>query len=567
LVIRIITLCKGDTEFFKILSMASKITMDKYQSWLIELKERIRSRQQKAALLVNTELLELYWEMGKEIVEKQQESNWGDKIIAQLAKDLMAEFPGVGGFSATNLKYVRRWFQFYSTIGQQHVDQLPKGRKKKDIKTGQQPVDPILPGATPMPELLSRLPWGHHIRIITKCSTVEEAAFYVQEAIRNNWSRNVLSENISSQLIKRKGNAITNFEVTLPAAQSDLAREMLKNPYNFDFLTLDEAVNERELERALIGHIRKFMLELGRGFAYVGNQFNLKVEEDDFFLDLLFYNYLLDCFVIFELKVGEFKPEYAGKLNFYINAVDEQIKEKRHRPTIGVLLCKTPNKTVVQYSLKAIDSPIGVSDYEWKKALPKELKAGMPTSRELEQEVEKEVAIFKKPIDEKKQQLRQILSTIKGNELKKELDKEALFYIFKEVLRKIKENVEKILADEMNLFKHAAIVLSINNNTFTHATQTDLEAKMNAEKIQYLGLRTNFEGFKKAGTKAFEVYIELSITLNRFKYSIGEKKNEGWGDYLYDHIWKKEELMNLSEKWSEIVVDEISRLVQRLKDK
>ncbi len=547
--------------------MASKLATDNYQAWLIQIKERIRSRQQKAALLVNTELLELYWEMGREIVEKQRESNWGDKIITQLAKDLMAEFPGVGGFSATNLKYIRKWFQFYGVIGQQPVGQLPKSRNKGRAKTGQQAVDQISTAHGKMPELLSRLPWGHHIRIITKCATLDEAAFYVQEAISNNWSRNVLTENISSQLIKRKGNAISNFKATLPAAQSDLATEMLKNPYSFDFLTLDEAVNEREMEQALIVHIRKFMLELGRGFAYVGNQFNLKVEQDDFFLDLLFYNYHLDCFVVFELKVGEFKPEYAGKLNFYINAVDSQIKGKKHKPTIGVLLCKTPNKTVVQYSLKAIDSPIGVSEYEWKKALPKELKAGMPTTQELELEVEKEVAILKKPIDEKKQQLRQILSRIKGDELKKELDKGVMLHIFKEVLRKIKENAESILADEMKMFKNAIIETSINNNTFTHATATDLEAKMNTETIQFIGLRTNFEGFKKAGTKAFGVYIDFSISLNKFKYSIGEKRNEAWGDYLYDYRWKKEELMDISEKWAGIVVDEISALVKRLENK
>ncbi len=385
----------------------AKSNESNYQHWLAELKQKIRNSQVKAALQVNAELLSLYWEIGKELTDKQAHSNWGDKIISQLAKDLLSEFPGVKGFSATNLKYIRKWYQFYSSIGQQPVDQLEKTNKRKSEKSGQQPVDQL-------PELLGKIPWGHHIQIIINAGKYEEAVFYVQETMINNWSRAVLVHQIQSGLYKRKGNAITNFELTLPKVQSDLARESLKSSYLFDFLGLGEEIQERELEKALIQHIKKFMLELGRGFAYVGNQYQLVVEDDDYFLDLLFYNYQLHCFVVFELKVGDFKPEFTGKLNFYINTIDEQIKGKKDNATIGVLLCKTPNETVVKYSLKGIDTPMGVAEYEFTNALPKRLKAEMPSVQELEEELEKEIEEFKESLSPVDIRLKTIKERIKS---------------------------------------------------------------------------------------------------------------------------------------------------------
>jgi predicted nuclease of restriction endonuclease-like (RecB) superfamily len=255
--------------------MASKNTVDiTYQQWLATLKEKIRNSQLKAALKVNTEMLELYWEVGKELTEKQEQSNWGDKIITQLAKDLSSEFPGVKGFSATNLKYIRKWFQFYSSIGQQAVDQLKITDGKLPKTKSQRAVDQIVQQPVGLlPAILGQVPWRHHIQIITKVANPAEAIFYLQQTTINNWSRAVLLHQIETGLYHRTGTAITNFELTLPKAQSDLARETLKNPYSFDFLGLTEEIQERELEKALIQHMKKFMLELGRGFAYVGNQY------------------------------------------------------------------------------------------------------------------------------------------------------------------------------------------------------------------------------------------------------------------------------------------------------
>jgi predicted nuclease of restriction endonuclease-like (RecB) superfamily len=292
------------------------------------------------------------------------------------------------GLSVRNIKYMRAFAEAWPhfQIVQPSVALLKSIHKKTEFV--QPPV--------------AQLPWTHHTIILDKVKGLEERIFYIRKAIQNAWSKSVLILQIESQLHKRQGNAITNFDTALPPSQSDLAKETLKNPYLFDFLSIGEEMQERELEKALMQHIKKFLLELGRGFAYVGNQFNILIEEDDYFLDLLFYNYHLHCFIVLELKIGKFKPEYAGKLNFYINTVDEQIKGKNDKPTIGVLLCKTPNRTVVRYALKGIKTPIGVADYEFAKALPKNLKSELPSIEELEAALEREANKFGSPVNKNK---------------------------------------------------------------------------------------------------------------------------------------------------------------------
>lgn len=362
-----------------------------YNQWLKELKERIRSAQIKAALRVNAELLGLYWQLGTEIVDKERTAPWGSAFLPQLSKDLKAEFPELKGFSLTNLKYIRIWVEFYKTaIGQQVVDQLnipfelgvesPKSSKKLIKNFGQQPVDQI-------PAFLTTIPWGHHLQIITKCKDIDEALFYIAQTTQHNWSRSVLVHQMESSLYKRKGKALTNFEYTLPKPQSDLANELLKSPYNFDFLQLGEEASERDLEDALTEQLIKFLLELGSGFAFMGRQRLLVVDNEDFFLDLLFYHTQLHCYVVVELKIDNFKPEYAGKLNFYLSAVDAQLKSKDDQPSIGLLLCKKAGKLIVEYSLKNISKPIGVSEYQLTESIPAKLKGKLPTIKQIEKEL------------------------------------------------------------------------------------------------------------------------------------------------------------------------------------
>ena len=348
-----------------------------YHTWLQDIKKRIRQAQLKAATCVNTALLEFYWDLGADIVEKQKQAVWGSGFLKQLSKDLTVEFPDMKGFSYRNLRAVKQWYLFYfqdDAIVEQPVPQLDE---ESLPAKWQQAV-----------AILVQIPWGHNLTIISKCDTVEQALFYVQKTIENNWSRSVLTHQIESDLYGRQGKAITNFKNTLPAPQSDLAREIIKDPYNFDFLTLTEDYTERELEKGLIDHIAKFLMELGAGFAYLGKQVPLQVGERDFFVDLLLYHVQLHCYVVIELKVVEFEPEHVGKLNFYIKAIDQQLRQKNDNPTIGILLCKGKDKVVAEYALSDIHKPMGVSEYELTQALPEELKSSLPSIEEIEAELE-----------------------------------------------------------------------------------------------------------------------------------------------------------------------------------
>ena len=331
------------------------IISQEYKEFITNLKSKIKSAQLKAHIKVNEELLRLYWDIAKRIVQKQKESSWGDKVLETISKDLKKEFPNMSGFSLRNIQYMKKWYQFYSIV--------------------QQPVAQIF-----------QIPWGHNIHIITKCKRVDEALFYVRETIENGYSRAVLIHQIESNLFGRKSKAITNFEQKLPAIQSDLAQEITKDPYNFDFLALRQRYDEKDLEDALMQNMTQFLLELGQGFSFLGRQYKIEVDGNEFKIDLLFYHIKLHCYVVIELKTTDFKPEYAGKLNFYISAVDAKLKSKIDNQTIGILICKSKSDTIVEYALKNVNSPIGVSKYELTEILPKEYRSSLPTVEEIEAE-------------------------------------------------------------------------------------------------------------------------------------------------------------------------------------
>ena len=317
---------------------------------------------------------------------------------------MSSEFPEIKGFSRFNLFNIRKWYQFYGShqLVQQAVGLIgQEAGQETATQIVQQPVGQF-------PGELSLIPWGHHIQIITKTNTLDEALFYVQQAAVNNWSRAVLVHQIESGLYHRKGKALNNFELALPKPQSDLARELLKNPYNLDFLSLGPESSERDLENALIANIKKFLLELGTGFSYIGQQCHLKVGENDYYLDLLFYHTKLHCYVVVELKITEFTPEFAGKLEFYLNAIDEQLKTEQDSPSIGLLLCKSFDKVVVEYSLRNKTKPMGVAEY--KHALPKELEAELPSVEELKEQLAIKISIPTTPLQEKIARLKEFES-------------------------------------------------------------------------------------------------------------------------------------------------------------
>jgi len=367
-----------------------------YREFIREIKSRIQSAQLKAAVSVNQELLRLYWDLAERIIARQQASAWGDGILVQISHDLQSEFPDMKGFSRRNLELMRQWYRFWSgtnaiakqaatqlgqpAIAQQAVSQLEKSA------IGQQAVAQS-DSALYVQQRFLQIPWGHNLVIISKIKEQGEALFYVQQTIQNNWSRAVLTHHIESRLYQREGKAITNFKATLPTPQSDLAQQILKDPYNFDFLLLRKKHDEKELEEALIEHVTRFLLELGAGFSYIGRQYKLEVGGDDYFIDLLFYHTRLHCFVVIELKAVKFKPEFAGKLNFYVSAVDGILKTEQDNPTIGLMICKSKNDVVVEYALKDIHKPIGVSEYMITKNLPVEFQSSLPSIEQIEAEL------------------------------------------------------------------------------------------------------------------------------------------------------------------------------------
>ncbi|MEA1981465.1 MAG: PDDEXK nuclease domain-containing protein [candidate division Zixibacteria bacterium] len=351
-----------------------------YINWLNELKSKIRSAQIKASIAVNSTLIDFYFTLGKMITEK--EAVWGSKLLERLSTDLKSEFQEMQGFSVTNLKYCRLFYN-YVAIRPQAEDE------KENIIRPQVEDELNQLTKTESYQQIRQIPWGHIKLLIGKVKGIEESSFYIQEAIENGWSRDVLALQIKSKLYSRQGKSITNFKKTLPAPESDLAQQSIKDPYSFDFLTMTKPYNERDVEKQLIEHISKFLLELGKGFAFVGRQYHLEVDESDYYIDLLFYHTKLKCYVVIELKNTKFIPEYAGKLNFYLSAVDTLVKAEDDKPTIGILLCRNKRKIETEFALRDISKPMGVSEFTLTEGLPDNLKGNLPTVEEIESELEK----------------------------------------------------------------------------------------------------------------------------------------------------------------------------------
>jgi predicted nuclease of restriction endonuclease-like (RecB) superfamily len=330
-----------------------------YDALLRSLKERVRSAQLRAFLSVNRELVLLYWGIDRDILARQNEHGWGAKIIDRLALELRREFPDITGFSPRNLRYMRALAEAW-------------------------PDEPIVQ------QLVAQIPWGHNVRILDYVKNASEREWYVRATIQNGWSRNVLVHQIESGLFRRQGKASTNFTRTLPAPQSELAQQVVKDPYNFEFLTLAEEAHERDLERALIDHLRDFLLELGVGFAFVGSQYPLEVGSQEFRIDLLFYHLRLRAYVVIELKSQDFKPEFSGKMNFYLSAIDDLLRHPDDQPSIGIILCKSKNEVVAEYALRDLGKPVGISEYHLTETLPKHFREGLPTIEQLEAELKHE---------------------------------------------------------------------------------------------------------------------------------------------------------------------------------
>jgi predicted nuclease of restriction endonuclease-like (RecB) superfamily len=333
-------------------------SLDEYRRMLKEIKAQIINSQYKAITAVNRELILLYWNIGKVILDNQKKEGWGGKFIDNLSRDLMAEFPDLKGFSVRNLKYMRKFAEEY-----------------KELEFVQQ--------------VAAQIPWWHNVILMDKIKDNVKREWYIQKIMENGWSRNVLVHQIEIRLYERQhlSEKIANYTNILPLPQSELATETLKDPYIFDFIAFRENINEKDIEKQLVQKITKFLLELGAGFAFIGNQYHLNIANEDYYLDLLFYHIKLRCYVVIELKTGKFKPEYAGKLNFYLAAVDELLKSEHDNASIGIILCKEKNKLIAEYSLKDMTKPIGISEYRLLQEIPSDLQGTLPSIAQLEEEL------------------------------------------------------------------------------------------------------------------------------------------------------------------------------------
>ena len=356
--------------------MSNLIKIDKeYKNWISDVSKRFRKSQLKAAVKVNEEMLRFYWTMGRDIAKMSNEAKYGSQFYNTISTDLKDIFPDIKSFSPTNLKYMRYFYEMYPTaeICQKVVDESETSENRQQLadESGLQ--------------WIFRIPWGHHMFLLDKCKeNQEKALFYVKKTIENNWSRAVMQNQVSSNLYEREGKALTNFAKTLPAIQSDLAQAITKDPYNFDFLTMQETYNEQELKDALLNDVSHFLLELGTGFAYMGREVRLVVGEKEKFLDLLFYNTKAHCYVVVEVKTGDFDSANAGQLGTYVVAVNHQIKTEYDNPTIGLLVCRGLDRVEAQYALESSSQPLGISSYELSKLVPEKFKGSMPTIEEIE---------------------------------------------------------------------------------------------------------------------------------------------------------------------------------------
>lgn len=342
-----------------------------YREWISEVSKRFHQSQIKAAVKVNDEMLRFYWQLGKELHDRKDKFSYGQSFYKTISRDLRRELPDVKSFSETNLRYMQKFAELYSEVS--NLPQVGEDFRSEEI------------------EPLFAIPWGHHKIIIDKCNgNPKKALFFVNQVIQNNWSRAVLLNFLDTDLYERQGKAITNFNLTLPAMQSDLAQEITKDPYKFDFITLTQSYNEKELKDALMDNIQKFLLELGNGFAFVGREYRIEIGSTENFIDMLFYHIRLHCYVVVEVKVTEFESSYAGQLGTYVVAVNHQLKTEKDEPTLGLLVCKSKDDIKAQYALEASSQPLGVSAYELSKMIPENFKGSLPSIDEIESELRKD---------------------------------------------------------------------------------------------------------------------------------------------------------------------------------
>lgn len=536
-----------------------------YINTLQQLKDKIRQARTRTAITVNAELLKLYWEVGNTILHQQATQGWGAKIIETLAADLKAEFADMKGFSVRNLKYMVAFAKAYPKIEQQSALEFQHTQNQGFPIVQGTPAQLEEKQSEPFEQaILAQLSWYHHCALLDKVKEPERRLFYIKQTIQNGWSRDVMVHQIESGLHKRQGNITSNFNVAIAPKDSELVQQIFKDPYKFEFIYLGNEAKERDLEDAMLNNVVKILLELGAGFALMGRQKRFEAGGRDFFVDLLFYHTKLRRHVIVELKIGEFEPEYVSKMNLYLSLADDQLRGEFDEPAIGIILCKTKNKTIAEYALRDSSKPIGIAEYKIAEQLPEDIKGELPSIEELESEIDKSYEELKSPQKTRLEELKQKLSRIGSKPIEQAFTMDAWITIFDNSLIPLFTHILIQLEPYGELYLHKDYFWSGDNNITQLEKVADTwksEAFIRTNKIIYF--RYNFRALKQSGTDAWDDMIELQVFLDTYSYNISLRMNqhEGVLKKLYTDMLTQDEMETITNQMCDMANQRIEQYI------
>lgn len=530
---------------------------DKYFHVVNDLKEKIRQARIKASNAVNTQLLQLYWEIGTTILNEEKSAGWGAKIVDKLAKDLRIEFSDMKGLSARNLRYMRDFASAYPHFSILQGD-LAKSQTSENEQNTFLQVD------------LAKLSWYHHITLLDKIKDKEIREFYIRKAIENGWTRDNLVHQIESGLHKRQGALTHNFERTIQSYDSELTKQLFKDPYKFEFIGLGEEAKERDLEKALMHQIEKVLLELGEGFALYGRQYKLNAGDKEYFIDLLFYHTKLRRYVVIELKIGEFMPEYVGKMNLYLGLADDTLKGQYDEPTIGLILCKTKDKIVAEYALRDTSKPIGIAEYKITEILPEDIKGELPSIEEIEQKLDEEIEQYQSPIDERLKIVKEKLKTIKAEELQLPFGTEIVKDLFKHSLKELYEkSIDRLKKDFQNEFMTHEATWTFRSSLIGSLNELEKAwmADGNLDDLKDVQFKYRLSGFKKAATEDFWDEVTLRLEFSKYWYGFtlyGIHNNQPFLKKLYHEQLTKSDIEAVLYWMVTLVLDRIEEIIKKI---
>lgn len=521
------------------------------------LKEKIRQARLRANALVNIELLRLYWEIGHIILIQQKEEGWGTKVVDKLAVDLKNEFPDMKGLSIRNIKYMRAFAEAYPEFGFVQANPAQFQNENNNL-------------IVQVP--LAQISWYHHITLLDKVKEPETRLFYIRKTVENNWSRDVMVHQIESALHKRLGALSNNFESTLPAYQSDLAKQLFKDPYQLDFLMLGEEAKERDLETALLKHITKFLLELGDGFAFMSQQRKFEAGGKEFFIDLLFYHTKLRRHIIIELKIGEFEPEYVSKMNLYLGLADDQLKGEYDEPAIGLILCKTNNKIVAEYALRDTSKPIGIAEYKIAERLPDNIKGELPSIEDIEQKLDEELKAPSNPVNDRLKTIKERIKNLQTDEIQTPATYAILNNLYENGFKPLFKNIiEKFSAFEEN-FISVRYYWNVRRDNIKDFEELDImwQNEEILKQFKEVDFYYSFHGFKKSGTEELGESIWLRINLDVYSYEIVfmEQRDDRKGiKKLYHQELNDTDIQNITDMLMNKVMDRIDWMLEYMKNR